>query len=150
MDSAEQVEAHLAGLPAPRQADLRTIHERVLAEHPGCPVSFTDGRDASGKVVTNPTIGYGERTITHADGSTRDSFRVGLTATSRGISVYVLGLDDDTHLARTYAPSIGRADVTGYCIRFRRLAVVDLDVLLAAVRDGMTAGAGAPPRRPGR
>jgi hypothetical protein len=61
-----------------------------------------------------------------------------LSANTTGISVYVLGLDDKTLLARTYEDSIGKATITGYCIKFRRLSVVDADVLQAAIRHGMS------------
>ena len=141
MDVHEQVEAFLAGQPEPKQADLRRLHTEVLAEFPDCRLWFSDGRDADGKVVTNPDIGYGTRTITYADGSSREFYRVGLSANASGISVYVLGLDDKTYLARAFGATIGKATVTGYCIRFRRLAVVDQDVLMAAIRHGMAAGA---------
>ncbi len=50
----------------------------------------------------------------------------------------MLGLDDMTYLERTYGSSIGKATVTGYCLRFRRLSVIDADVLHSAIRDGMT------------
>ena len=50
-----------------------------------------------------------------------------------GISVYVLGLDDKTYLARTYGASIGKASVTGYCIKFKRLSDVNTDSLQAAI-----------------
>ena len=109
----------------------------MLAEFPGCRLWFSDGTNEVGKVVANPNIGYGAYTITYADGSSREFYRIGLSANTTGISVYVLGLDDKTYLARTYGASIGKATVTGYCIRFRRLSVIDADVLLAAIRDGM-------------
>ena len=137
MDIPEQVEAYLAGQAAPKQADLRQLHERVLAEFPGARVWFTDGTNEDGKVVASPNMGYGAYTITYADGSSREFYRIGLSANASGISVYVLGLDDTTFLTRTYAESIGKATITGYCIRFRRLAVVDVEVLLAAIRHGM-------------
>jgi hypothetical protein len=50
----------------------------------------------------------------------------------------VLGLDDKTYLARTYGGSIGQASVTGYCIKFRHLAVINVDVLQAAIHHGMS------------
>ena len=134
----ERVEAYLAGQPARKQADLRQLHERMLADFPGCRVWWNDGTNEAGKVVANPSIGYGAFTIRYADGSSRESFRIGLSANTAGISVYVLGLADKTYLARTYGASIGRASVTGYCIRFTRLAVVDADALHAAIHDGMT------------
>ena len=138
MDVPEQVEAYLASQPEPKQADLRRLHAHILAEFPGCQLWFTDGTNADGKVVANPNIGYGAYTITYADGSSREFYRIGLSANTAGISVYVLGLDDKTYLSRTYGGLIGKASVTGYCIRFRRLAVIDVDVLQAAIRDGMS------------
>ncbi len=139
MSTRERIDEYLAGLSEPKQTDLRWLHERVLTEFPGCRLWFSDGTNEAGKVVTNPSIGYGEYAIAYADGSTRDFCRIGLSATASGISVYVLGLDDKTYLARTFGPTIGKADVTGYCIRFRRLSVVDTETLQAAIRHGMTA-----------
>jgi hypothetical protein len=139
MDVPEQVEAYLARQPEPRQADLRRLHAHVLAEFPGCRLWFTDGTNADGKVVANPSIGYGTCTITYADGSSREFYRIGLSATTTGISLYVLGLDDKAYLARAYGASIGKATVTGYCIKFRHLAAVNADVLHAAIRYGMSA-----------
>ncbi len=138
MDIPEQVEAHLASQPEPKQTDLRRIHTHVLAEYPGCRLWFTDGTNEAGKVVANPNIGYGAYTITYADGLTREFYRIGLSANTTGISVYVLGLDDKTYLSRTYGASIGKASVTGYCIRFRRLSDIDSETLHAAIRHGMT------------
>ena len=63
---------------------------------------------------------------------------MGLSANAAGISVYVLGLRDKTYLVRTYGEVIGKASVTGYCIKFRRLSDVSTDVLHAAIRHGMT------------
>ena len=105
---------------------------------PGCGLWFTDGTNADGKVVANPNIGYGAYSITYADGSSREFYRIGLSANTTGISVYVLGLDDKTYLARTYGGSIGKARVTGYCIKFRHLAAINVDVLQAAIHYGMS------------
>src|SRR5439155_17352526 len=90
------------------------------------------------RVVANPNIGYGACTITCADGSSREFYRIGLSASTTGISVYVLGPGDKTYLARTYGGSIGNARVTGYCIKFRHLAVINVDVLQAAIQYGMS------------
>ena len=76
-------------------------------------------------------------TIHYATGSSREFYRIGLSANTTGISVYVLGLDDKTYLARTYGASIGKASVTGYCIKFTRLADINVDALQAAIRHGM-------------
>jgi hypothetical protein len=138
MDVFDQVEAYLAIQPEPKQDDLRQLHTHMLASFPECRLWFSDGTNADGKVVSNPNIGYGAYTITYADGASRDMFRIGLSANTTGISVYVLGLDDKTYLTRTYGTSIGKASITGYCIKFRRLAVINADVLQAAIQHGMT------------
>ena len=88
--------------------------------------------------MANPNVGYGSYTIAYADGSSREFYRIGLSANTTGISVYVLGLDDKTYLARTYGASIGKASVTGYCIKFRRLSDINADVLQTAIRHGMS------------
>ena len=138
MDTPARVEAYLARQPEPKQSDLRVLHARMLADFPQCRLWFSDGTDETGKVVANPNIGYGSYTINYADGTWREFYRIGLSANTTGISVYVLGLDDKTYLARTYGASIGKASVTGYCIRFRRLSAIDDDVLRAAIHDGMS------------
>jgi hypothetical protein len=137
MDIPERVEAYLASQPEPKQADLRQLHALMLAEYPGCRLWFTDGTNEAGKVVANPNIGYGAYAITYANGSSREFYRIGLSANTTGISVYVLGLDDKTYLVRTYGVSIGKASVTGYCIKFRRLSDINADALQAAIRHGM-------------
>lgn len=138
MDIPERVEAYLAGQLEAKQADLRQLHALMLTEFPEFRLWFNDGTNEAGKVVANPNIGYGVYTITYADGSTREFYRIGLSANTSGISVYVLGLDDKTYLARTLGTSIGKASVTGYCIKFKRLSDINADVLLAAIRHRMT------------
>jgi hypothetical protein len=137
MDIPHQIEAYLAGQPEPKQGDLRQLHARVLAEHPRCRLWFNDGRAEDGKVVANPNIGYGVYTINYAKGPSREFYRIGLSANTTGISVYILGLQDTTYLSRTFGASIGKASVTGYCIKFKGLSVIDTDVLHAAIGYGM-------------
>jgi hypothetical protein len=138
MDIPGRVEAYLASQSDPKQTDLRQLHAHVLAEFPDTRLWFNDGTNVDGKVVANPNIGYGDYTITYADGSSREFYRIGLSANTTGISVYVLGLDDKTFLTRTYGSSIGKATITGYCIKFKRLSAINADVLQAAIRHGMS------------
>lgn len=136
MDPLPQIEAYLDAQPEPKRTELRTLHEAILALQPDAQLWFLDGRDATGKVVTNPNVGYGVRPHT-AGGKTRPFYRVGLSANTSGISVYIMGLDDKTHLARTYGADLGKAKVTGYCISFKSLKAISLPVLMAAIREGL-------------
>lgn len=116
---------------------MQALHERILQVSPRCQLWFNDGKNSEGKVVANPNIGYGFYTIKYADGSTKDCYRIGLSANTTGISVYILGLADKTYLANTYGKTLGKASVTGYCIKFKTIKDIDLEVLLAAVRFGL-------------
>lgn len=142
MKIEEQIEDYIASHPEPKRSDLRALHELTLQVSPSCKLWFTDGKDEHGKTVANPNIGYGFYTITYADGRTREFYRIGLSANKTGISVYILGLDDKTYLARTYGPAMGKASVTGYCIKFRALKDINIDALQAAIRYGLELNVG--------
>ena len=59
-----------------------------------------------------------------------------MSANTTGVSVYVMGIADKTYLSRTYGAALGKASVTGYCIKFKALKDIDTDVLAAAIRYG--------------
>jgi hypothetical protein len=111
-----------------------------LGISPGVELRFLDGRNDDGKVVSNPNIGYGSETIRYARGDTKEFYKIGLSANTSGISLYVMGLDDKTYLSRTYGSRLGKAKVTGYCIKFRSLKDVDLGVLEEVVANAMGRG----------
>lgn len=144
---AAQIAAYLEGLPEPKRTEMAALHRRLRAltpkERGRKALRFGGGRDESGKVVSNPIIGYGNHAHTYADGTVKQTLRVGLSATAGGISVYILGLPDKTVLAKQFGKRLGKATIAGggYCIRFKRLADVDVEVLEEAVRYGFSAGA---------
>jgi hypothetical protein len=134
-----QIDDHIAGQPQAKRGDMHTLHTLILGISPDCRLWFDDGRNSDGKVVTNPTIGYGLHTIKYADGKTKDYFQIGLSANTTGFSVYILGLSDKTNLARTFGATIGKASVTGYCVKFKAIKDIDTDVLAATIRYGFEA-----------
>jgi hypothetical protein len=139
MSAHTQIEEYLTNLADFVRADMKDLHHRILGLAPGCRLWYLDGKDTKGKVVSNPSIGYGLQNFEYADGRVREFYRVGISANTSGVSVYIMGLTDKTYLTRTYAPSIGKAKVTGHCIKFKRLSDLNLGVLEAAIRDGLKA-----------
>jgi hypothetical protein len=133
----DQITDYIATQPEPKRSDVEALHHRILNLAPECRLWFLDGRDETGKTVSNPNIGYGVRTMTYADGRTREFYRIGVSANTSGVSVYILGTPDKTYLARTYGKDLGKAQITGYCIRFKKLADVNVHVLEAALLDGL-------------
>lgn len=139
MGTQEHIDDYIASQPEPKRRDMEELHRLVQELAPGCQLWFADGRNEDGKVVSNPNIGYGLTTIHYADGSTREFYQIGISANTTGLSVYVMGLEDKTYMAKTFGPTIGKASVTGYCIKFKALKDIDVAVLQAAIRHGLEA-----------
>ena len=137
MDVTTQITSYIDSLPERKRGDLHALHKIILRLMPGARLWFLDGKDERGKTVSNPNIGYGLLIMTYADGKTREFYQIGLSANTTGISVYIMGLEDKTYLTRTYASKLGKASVTGYCIKFSTLANIKPDILEAAMRDGI-------------
>ncbi|HET7459070.1 MAG TPA: hypothetical protein VFJ74_15585 [Gemmatimonadaceae bacterium] len=137
MNVHAQISDYLAAQPERKRGDMQALHNMMMRLMPDGRLWFLDGKDEGGRTVSNPNIGYGLLTITYADGRTRDFYRIGLSANTTGISVYIMGFDDKRYLADTYGAELGKASVTGYCIKFSALRNINVDVLEAAIRDGM-------------
>jgi hypothetical protein len=120
---------------------MQELHQRILNILPKCRLWFDDGKNSENKTVANPTIGYGFHIIKYADGKTKEFFQIGLSANKTGISVYILGIKDKTYLAQTYAKNLGKASVTGYCIKFKTVKDIHMDTLEAAIQYGLEATA---------
>src|SRR6476469_10295733 len=134
MNVQEQIKKYITSQPEPKRSDMQELHQLTLQVLPACKLWFLDGKDSENKTVSNPNIGYGSRTIKYADGSTREFYQIGLSANKTGISVYILGINDKTYLAKTYGKQIGKASVTGYCIKFKTLKNINIKILESAIR----------------
>lgn len=139
MNIEEQINNYITSQPEPKRSDMQTLHRAILQMAPACKLWFLDGKNSENKTVSNPNIGYGHYTINYADGKSREFYQIGLSANTTGISVYILGINDKTYLTKTYGTKIGKASVTGYCIKFKALKDINMDILEAAIRDGFAA-----------
>ncbi len=140
MDVQEQIKNYIISQPEPKLSEMQELHRFVLQVIPGCKLSFLDGKNSENKTVSNPNIGYGLQTIKYADGTTREFYQIGLSANKKGFSVYILGIKDRTYLTRRYGEKIGKASLSGYCIRFKTLKDINIDILEAAIRYGVERG----------
>jgi len=136
MNFQKQINEYIANQPEPKRSELQELHRLILEVKPACKLWFLDGKNSDGKTVSNPNIGYGSHTMKYADGTTREFYRIGLSANKSGISVYILGIEDKKYLSLTFGKKLGKASVTGYCIRFKTLTDINTEVLEAAIRFG--------------
>jgi hypothetical protein len=134
MNIKEQIKQYITSQPETKRSEMQALHGIILQTMPECKLWFLDGKDSKGKTVSNPNIGYGSYTIKYADGTTREFYQIGLSANTTGISVYIMGIKDKKYLAQTYGKKLGKASVSGYCIKFKTLKDINIDILEAAIR----------------
>ncbi len=139
MNVQKQIKEYILSQTEPKRSDMQALHQHILQVMPACKLWFLDGKNSENKTVSNPNIGYGLQHIKYADGSTREFYQIGLSANTTGISVYILGIKDKTYLAQTYGKKLGKANVTGYCIKFKTLKDINIEILEAAIRSGLEA-----------
>ena len=137
MKIQEQIKKYITNQPEPKRNDMHALHRMILQVMPACRLWFLDGKNSENKIVSNPNIGYGFRTIKYSDGKTREFYQIGISANKTGISVYILGIKDKKYLAQTYGKELGKASVSGYCIKFKTLKDINIDILEAAIRYGV-------------
>ena len=142
MTVQNQIKQYISSQPEPKCSDMQALHQHILKLLPSCKLWFLDGKDSENKTVSNPNIGYGFYTMKYADGKTREFYQIGLSANTTGISLYIMGIKDKKYLAQTYEKKIGKASVTGYCIKFKTLKDINMDILEAAIRCGVEATSG--------
>jgi len=117
-------------LEEPRRTDLRALHELIRATVPQLEPTKEYG-----------TMGYGKYHYRYATGREGDSTVVSLASNKRYISLYVQASTPQGYVAERFADRLPKASVGRACIRFRRLADVDRDVLADVLR---TAAANLP------
>jgi len=137
MSVQEQIKAYIASQPEPKRSDMQELHRLTLQVMPKCKLWFLDGKNSENKIVSNPNIGYGSLPIRYADGKTKEFYQIGLSGNTTGISVYIMGVKDKKYLAQTFGKKLGKASVTGYCIKFKTLKDINIDILEAAIRYGV-------------
>lgn len=133
-----QIEEYIAAQPASKADEMRELHRLILDISPDSRLWFLDGKDECGKTVSNPNIGYGSLEIRYANGTNREFYRLGLSANTTGISLYLMGLGDRKYLSQSYGHRLGKARVTGYCVKFKTLRDLDGGVLEEMLRVGLS------------
>ncbi|KIC62575.1 DUF1801 domain-containing protein [Chryseobacterium taiwanense] len=141
MTVQDQIQEYIASQSAPKSSDMQELHNIILKLMPECKLWFLDGKNEEGKIVSNPNIGYGVYSIQYKDGTSKEFYQIGLSANTTGISVYIMGIEDKKFLPQTYGEKIGKANVTGYCIKFKKLTDIHIQTLEAAIKDGINRSA---------
>lgn len=137
MNTIEQIQAFINSQPEPKRGDMQSLHKFIQQIMPASKLWFLEGKNDDGKVVYNTNIGYGTYTINYADGTSKEFYQIGFSGNTTGISVYIMGIKDRKYLAATFGKKIGKANVTSYCIKFKSLKDLNMDILEEAIRYGV-------------
>ena len=127
--SSTTPDEHIASLPEDVRVDIAALdaelsrifagHERVLWEGP-----MWGG-------THQRIIGYGAyRQASRSGGDAVDWFVIGLAVQKAHLSLYVGAAEDGQYLAKRYADRLGKVKVGSANVTFRRLADVELPVVL--------------------
>ena len=112
MNVQEQIATYITIQPEAKRNDMQELHSIIQQLMPASKLWYLDGKNEEGKMVTNPDIGYGHQILKYADGTSREFYQIGLSATKTGISIYIIGLKDKKYLPETYGKKIGKASVS--------------------------------------
>lgn len=137
MSITEQIKAYINSQPEPKSSDMQNLHRIIQELMPACKLWFLDGKNSENKIVSNPNIGYGTYTIKYANGTSKEFYQIGMSANTTGISVYIMGIKDRKHLSEAYGNTLGKASVSGYCIKFKTLRDINIATLEAAIQYGV-------------
>jgi len=114
---------YLASLPEPRRADLTALHRAITRAVPKLK-----------PVMVHGMLGYGPYHYRYESGREGDSAVVALASQEQYISLYLMAVEDGVYLAEANRAQLGKVSVGKCCIRFKRLADLDLPAALRLVR----------------
>ncbi len=107
--------------------ELEETIEWISTHYPELKKSFFDGKDSYGKVVTNPTYGFGTLTLPNSKGEI-DSFQIGVSLNSRGITISLIGIRNKLDLNQL-SLGLGAVKITKYCIQFKSFKALNHEIL---------------------
>lgn len=114
-----------------RRDDLHALHELIRETVPHLEPTMEFGIPA-----------YGKYRYRYGSGREGDWFLVGFASNKNYTSLYLSATTSDgRYLAETYRDRLPKASIGKSCVRFKRLADVDLHVLTELLRGAAAAGA---------
>jgi hypothetical protein len=117
------VAEYLAALDEPRRSEMAALHALITKALPKHPPAFGSGM-----------IGYGSYHFKYPSGREGDWPIVGLSSRKQYISVYLMGSEDGVYIAEKHRTELPKASIGKSCVRFKRLADIDLKVLEKVIR----------------
>ena len=91
-------------------------------------------------VVMDGMLGYGPFHYRHASGREGDACKLSVASNASYISLYCFAAGAEGYVAERYVDRLPKASIGKACVRFKRLADLDEDALVALVKETATTG----------
>jgi ankyrin repeat protein len=91
-------------------------------------------------VIQAGMLGYGPFHYRYASGREGDACKLGIASNKAAISLYCFASDANGYVAERYADRLGKADVGKSCVRFKKLADLDEQALVALIEETARTG----------
>lgn len=118
----------IARAPEALRDDFATLDASMAEVMAGLPRTVWEGKFWGG--TQQRIIGYGSYRYRGRTGAEGEWFVVGLAAQKHYLSLYVNAVEDGQYLVKRYAARLGRVKLGSAHLTFRRLADVEMEVLL--------------------
>ena len=125
---AQTPPGYIEKLPEPRRSELRQLHRLITKTAPQLKPK-----------MWGEIIGYGSYHYRYATGREGDWFVIGLSSRRNYISFYGCLSDGRQYIAEKHKQELPKASIGRSCIRFKKLADVDLGVLARIVKENEAA-----------
>lgn len=120
---AKTMTGYLQAISEPRRSDVKTLHEFIKQTVRRLRPHFAYNM-----------LGYGSFAYTSASGTKGEWPVIALASQKNYISVYVCSVRDGKYVAELYRRDFPKANIGKSCIRFRRLADIDLKKLAVVLK----------------
>ena len=132
---AQTPPGYIEKLPEPRRSELRQLHRLITKTAPKLKPQ-----------MWGEMIGYGSYHYRYATGREGDWFVIGLSSRRNYISFYGCLSDGRQYIAEKHKKELPKASIGRSCIRFKKLADVDLGVLARIIKENEAAAKKLPNR----
>ena len=132
---AQTPAGYIEKLPEPRRSELRQLHRLITKTAPKLKPK-----------MWGEMIGYGSYHYRYATGREGDWFVIGLSSRRNYISFYGCLSDGRQYIAEKHKKELPKASIGRSCIRFKKLADVDLGVLARIIKENEAAAKKLPNR----
>lgn len=121
--------AYIAAVDEKRRGDIEAL-DALIREH----------APTLEPVIMNGMLGYGPFHYRYASGREGDACKLSVASNASYISLYCLAADEDGSIAERYVDRLPKASIGKSCVRFKKLADLDEQVLVALIKETARTG----------